>query len=184
MKRVMVVLIVVVLIFILFNNANFLSASSSLFNWIDELSYKISGREINQPNNINTQPNQPQRPDLRHLEPIEIPIRDLVAEGGQYHSRRVIVGPLRVMGNNLERQSFWGYEVTGAQWGHFSTSTVYIEVFYSNMPDADTTWRYYDGSYSEAIIVEGIFFLYKDENNKGAIHADQISILHADDYTE
>lgn len=61
---------------------------------------------------------------------------------------------------------------------------VSIEVFYRNMSDASTTWRNYDGSSSEAIVVEGTFFLYNNENNKGAFYADQISILQADEYTE
>lgn len=184
MKRFLIVLVVAVLFCFAFTKINCFSSSIALFNWFDGLFPNTSGDEFNQPNNVNAQPNQPQRPDLRHLEPIEISIRDLIAEAGQYHSRRVIVGPLRIFMNDVERQSFFASEVTGVSWGFFSTSSVDIEVFYRNMSDASTTWRYYDGSTSEAIMVEGTFYLYKDENNKGAIYADRISIIQADEYNE
>jgi len=124
----------------------------------------------------------PRREDLSHLGTLDIDIRDLVADANKHHSRKVRVGPLCILLNNLERQSYWAYEVTGVTYEWFNTSDVGIEVFYRDLPDAPS-WRRYDGEYDEAIVVEGAFRLYKDNENKGAIYAESIEIISAGDYS-
>jgi hypothetical protein len=129
-------------------------------------------------------PQQDPKPNLGHLEPLEINIRDLIAEAGEHHSRKVIVGPLVFRWNDLERQSFRGYEITGVFGKMFTINYhVDIEVFYNKLPDV-AEWRHYDGSTKEAFIIEGTFSLYRDSNTQGFIRAEKITKISVGEYNQ
>jgi tetratricopeptide (TPR) repeat protein len=104
--------------------------------------------------------------------PIEVSVRDLKAEPRKYFFKRVKVGPLKVMDNNIGRASFRTCPSTGKGFTDYD-SDVSIEVSYRKS-DNSSAWRNLSSDKRPIINVIGIFDCYFDSLDNGYIKADKI----------
>ncbi len=106
--------------------------------------------------------------------PLEVAIRDLVAEPRKYHKKRVKLDSLKIFGNNIERGSFDTRLSTGSGFTDYD-GDVSIEVFYSDVEDASSVWRNLSSDRRPTISsVIGIFNLYSNSYSEGYIRAQKI----------
>lgn len=108
----------------------------------------------------------------KHKPYIELNLRDLQAEPQKYLEKRVKVGPLKVVGNEISRASFRTHPSTGSGRSDYDVD-VSIEVFYDKTENP-REWRYLSSDKRHVIYVIGMPIFYKSSQSNAYISANKI----------
>jgi hypothetical protein len=101
--------------------------------------------------------------------PIEISVRDLLAEAVRYIGKRVTVGPLLVVNNNIKRASFGTHPYTGSGTRGYD-GDVRLEVRYKGADELGA-WRHLEGDGHTVISATGVFRPFSDDMFSGYVDA-------------
>lgn len=110
--------------------------------------------------------------DQEQNKPIQVSLRELQAEPLKYDRRRITIGPLKVMGNDMSRAAFDTNPSTGGGFGDYDRD-VSIEVFYDKTSNI-SEWRNLSSDRRPEIYVIGIFNVYRNNISEGYISAEEI----------
>jgi len=90
-------------------------------------------------------------------------LRDVYAEKNKYIEEDIISGPLKVLGNDVERGVFRISPSLGDGFADYDDD-VYVEIYYKNMSD-EKKWRNVQAKERPIIYVKGIVRMYSNSND-------------------
>lgn len=131
----------------------------------------LSQSKVNISNTNNS--DNPAKKEYDNLQVVSVSVRDLLSDPDKYIGKEIKLGPLKVMSNTLDRNSFDTNVSTGSGFTDYDRDAD-IEVFYSKTSNFEAC-KNLSSDNRPIIYVSGVYTLYVN-SNKGYIQSNNVWI--------